>query len=136
MHLIRCAGQRDMGETHRDLRGYMHMEDEIRESSYEPLYPGVDQWTDMEPVMEEYFNRIVDLCADRGLLFFDFNEYRFYEACGYDYLHDNADDSHPNLSGARKLTDFVGQLLRDVYFLRPVKAESFEKTREAWRQRV
>lgn len=152
-------------ELNRDLRGYVYIEDEIGESSYEPLYPGVDQWTDMDPLMEEYFNRIVELCAekgiylmlvrtpttsdtygaynrmqqvseDRGILFFDFNDYRFYAACGYDYQHDNADDSHPNLSGARKLTDFVGQLLRDVYFLRPVESESFETTRKAWVERV
>lgn len=149
----------------RDLRGYVYIEGEVGESSYEPLYPGVDQWMDMKPVMEEYFNRIVDLCAekgiylmlvrtpttsdtygayncmqqvstDRGLLFFDFNDYRFYGACGYDYLHDNADDSHPNLSGARKLTDFVGQILRDVYFLSPVEAESFETAGDEWQQRV
>ncbi|MCR4705759.1 MAG: hypothetical protein K5641_06825 [Lachnospiraceae bacterium] len=128
-------------------RGYVALDAESGNTGYEPLYPeGVDQYTDPLPLMKEYLDRIATLCAERGIhlclittpsvamnngafhalteyaknkgiLYFDMNEYRYYAKIGYDFATDNAEDSHANVSGARKITGFVGELLQIVYGL-------------------
>ena len=129
------------------LRGYVCLSSESENTSYLPLYPeGVDQYTDMLPLMREYLDRITLLCAERGIhlclittpsaamtngafhslseyaaekgiLYFDMNEYHYYDKIGYDFAKDNAENSHANENGARKITTFVGELLQVVYGL-------------------
>lgn len=129
------------------LRGYVPLDSKSDNADYEPLYPeGVNQYTDPLPLMKEYLDRIAALCADRGIhlclittpsvsmnngafhalteyaentgiLYFDMNEYHYYSKIGYDFAKDNAENSHANISGARKVTRFVGELLNVVYGL-------------------
>jgi len=99
---------------------------------------------DTVPLMVEYMDKIAALCEDneigliltmtptsvddlyryhaandyatsRGLKFIDFNEASTYIACGYEYGINNCDQSHANLWGANKLTDYIGNLLVSEY---------------------
>ncbi len=129
------------------LRGYVQLDSESENTDYVPFYPkDVDHHTETVPLMQNYLDRIVALCKERGIhlclltspttamnnttsrtiadyaeskgiLYFDMNEYRFYKKIGYDFAKDNAEDSHANVSGARKITGFVGELLQIVYGL-------------------
>lgn len=94
----------------------------------------------MKPVMREYFYRIVELCKqnditlimvktpttdeyigkynalklianEQGLDFYDFNEKGVYEQLDFIYALDMNDDAHCNISGAAKLTNFMGEYL-------------------------
>lgn len=92
------------------------------------------------PLMLEYLQKIVDLCAENeielilvktpttkqtwekhntvefyaresGVRFYDFNTQDLYDASSFDFASDMADDQHANVSGAVKLTEYMGEIL-------------------------
>lgn len=128
-------------------KGYVYLDSNVDNEDYEPLYPeGVDHYTEMLPEMKHYLDLILNLCQgnnihlllvntpsaassygvfnsvngyanDNGINYINFNEYRFYHACNYNYSKDNAENSHANYRGAEKLTSYIGDVLKEVYFL-------------------
>ena len=125
------------------LMGYSALLDECEIDDYVPLREDdSEEPRAFSPVMEEYMNRIVALCADRGielvllctpdprategenralrqyaaahdLPLLDFNTARLMEEIGYDFSVDNADYEHPSLSGAEKISSCLAAFLRD-----------------------
>lgn len=55
------------------------------------------------------YNRIVEIAAEEGITFINYNEY--YESIGLDFETDFNDDSHLNYWGSCKFTDCLGEFL-------------------------
>ncbi len=123
-----------------DARGYVLTEGGEEKNEYYPFEKGYDNTTPMRPLMKEYLEKIVTLCRekgiglvtvqvptvlddptkypvstafarDNGIVNVDFNQKLIYETVGYDFQKDNVDNSHGNVDGAKKVTDFMGQVL-------------------------
>lgn len=70
---------------------------------------------------------------EHGLLFYDMNDESIYNALNIDFKADFADRwGHCNLSGAEKITDYMGKLLSEKYGLTPHKAEQWEESRSGY----
>lgn len=55
------------------------------------------------------YNRIVEIAAEEGIIFINYNEY--YESIGLDFETDFNDESHLNYWGSCKFTDYLGEFL-------------------------
>ncbi|MCM1040077.1 MAG: hypothetical protein NC434_12220 [Ruminococcus sp.] len=113
----------------------------------------------MAPVMQEYLDKIVDLCKEndialiltitpavsadhtkcntlqayadeRGLEFISFNEQTVYQQMDYQITEDNCDDGHPNIWGAVKVTDYIGAFLAEQFDLAGETDRQWEQTKE------
>lgn len=124
------------------LKGYAPLFGEGKNGAWQPFedFGVIKGCHEMNPVMREYFYKIVELCRQRGitlimvktpttdeyigkysglkliaqeqgLIFFDFNEKSIYEQSGFTYALDMNDDAHCNIGGAAKLTNFIGEYL-------------------------
>lgn len=109
---------------------------------------------ELHPLMVNYMQKIVDLCHENNievimmktpttatsaechnavqaladmnhLNFYDLNERNRYRELKYDFALDMADDGHANVSGATKITDYIGFILQSKYGLEA-------KTDSAW----
>lgn len=98
------------------------------------------EYMEMVPVMAEYLDKIVELCRNRnirlvlvktptmfysreayntvclyasehGLEYLDFNEEELYAAAGLDFSVDSCDTDHVSVSGAAKVSDYLGEWL-------------------------
>ncbi len=144
---------------HFELKGYAPLTVSSGEKDYIPFEEGVDGGReDMVPLMREYLDRIADLCRregislilvktpttehsagrfyaaqsyaeEHGLPFYDFNEKRLYDEIAFNYEADNADADHPNLWGARKITDYIGAVLAEQYKLGKSVDSQWENTK-------
>ncbi len=116
---------------------------------------------EMNPVMREYFCKIAELCRqqgitlimvktpttdehigkynglkliaqEQGLVFLDFNEEKMYEQLEFVYSLDMNDDAHCNISGAAKLTNFMGEYLVEKKLVEEIGKydPQWEKTKE------
>lgn len=146
-------------EQHHELKGYNVLPYCVNYQEYQPYTEDEsEERADMVPLMEEYLTQIVQLCKSEGitlilvetpstyasvarhnaimdfadlheLMFIDFNEASVYESIGYDFPVDNCDLGHANIWGATKLTDYVGDLLKQ-YGVEPRTQEQWESTKE------
>lgn len=119
-------------DFHVDIQGY---ETFAKMPEEEPEY------AEMVPVMKEYLDKIVKLCQERnirlvlvktptmfysreayntvcgyaaehGLMYLDFNEEELYTAAGLDFSYDSCDTDHVSVSGAGKVTAYLGEWLQ------------------------
>lgn len=72
---------------------------------------------------------LANYAADQGLDFYDFNTKELYHEIGYDFANDNGDSMHPNLQGADKLTDYMGELLLTCYHVPAYRDDQWSTTR-------
>ena len=83
------------------------------------------------PKLAWSWNRSVatrELAQKYGLAFYDFNLQELFEEAGFDESMDFSDQSHVNLRGALKLTDWLGKYMMENYDL--PKAELTKKDLE------
>lgn len=85
----------------------------------------------------EKHNTIMGWARLNGVDFIDFNEREIYREAGLDYKEDMNDSSdtdnknaHANPAGARKMTCYLGAVLRDRYGFEPCEDRQWEVTRE------
>lgn len=111
-------------------------------------------------IMEDYLNRIIDLCNSReiklilvktptsdanlarynaarkiaeenNLAYYDFNEKSLYNAIRFNFSVDAADARHTSISGAIKVTDFLGNLLiKECDDIKKKKDVQWEETKD------
>lgn len=124
------------------LRGYYRLEDAAG-LEYSPIESLNAEFEIPNEIMYNYLQKIVDLCRKEGIRLIlvstpttfenegmlswmlnesectfsvemiDFNKASIYEECGYDFSKDNYDDDHANVYGAEKITNYLGQILKD-----------------------
>ena len=111
------------------------------------------------PLMETYLSKMVDLCKERGIQlilvnvpyqestkshyyavkayadekeipYYDFCAAPLYQEIDYNFQLDNQDAVHSNLSGAKKLTNYMGQILSEEYGIGSHKDIQWEESRD------
>lgn len=122
---------------HYELKGYTPLERRIA-MEYQPFVSGDNlEQAEMVPLMQEYLNKIVELCenneiklilfktpsvtqritnyntvsqyaAEKGLEYWDFNEASAYKDSALVFEEDMNDDMHMNIWGAQKLSLYIG----------------------------
>ncbi len=132
---------------------------------FEALTEAPGDGTAIVPLMEEYLIKITELCkqeniplilvknpstqgtaqknyiiqkyADKhGLLYVDFNERSLYEKINYDFKADNLDSGHGNIWGAVKVTNYIGEVLRERFGIVGKKDKQWEETREYYSEQL
>lgn len=118
-----------------------------------------DEVAEVLPLMEEYLQKIADLCESEGvelvlvrtpyiganlaeynvvlnfaqkngLDFLDYNEQNLYQQIGYNFPFDATDSSHASFTGAQKLTSHIGQFLMGKGVKTVVSDLQYEEDRE------
>jgi hypothetical protein len=153
-------------ETHYELKGYAPLSTKRNNTSYAP-YSGynTDNTTKMVPLMREYLDKMVDLCAEnnielvlvktptteynvekhntvnkyaeeKGIYFWDFNDKELYDACNFVFAEDMNDDGHGNIWGAKKISVYLSNQFSDLFGLG--RGEYFEQwlNTESYYERV
>ena len=116
----------------------------------------VDQ---MQPLMREYLGKTNDLCREKGISliltitpavsaniemcnavqafadengcsFISFNSQEVYRQMDYEIAKDNCDDGHPNIWGAVKVSDYMGEVLSGQFGISGRTEPQWEATRE------
>lgn len=143
---------------HYELKGYAPIADYCG-YNYSPFEEGdTENEAEILPLMEEYLNKIAELCKQEGieliltaapnavenierynvihkyadehnLLFLDFNEKELYEKIDFQFGVDHADTHHTNLWGAQKVTNYIGKILTEQYGIEERIDEQWENTR-------
>lgn len=67
---------------------------------------------------------------ENELLFIDMNEHDIYEEIGFDAPEDLNDPAHCNIWGARKVSDYMGKVLKNIKGIEACQDEQWEDTRE------
>ncbi|MBQ3665566.1 MAG: hypothetical protein II919_05620 [Lachnospiraceae bacterium] len=127
----------------------------------EELNVEADNIEEMLPLMEEYLDKIVDLCkskeidliliktpynaasverynrlteyaVENQIHYYDFNEKNLYEKIGYDFSVDNQDGGHANYWGSKKITTELGRILKEEYHITSLKDTQWEDTDEIY----
>lgn len=65
------------------------------------------------PEQQVYFNYVEEICQDEGVTYIDFN--KKYDELKLDFTRDMAEDIHLNLSGSKKLTEYLGSYVVNNY---------------------
>lgn len=79
------------------------------------------------------YKAVAAYASEHGLDYYDLNLPDAYEEIGYDYSRDSHDfGGHANISGATKLTTWLGKLLTEQYGLQGHEAQEFEDTHDLW----
>lgn len=78
-------------------------------------------------------NTVKEYAQEKGLSYINFGEESVYDAMGYDYSQDNADNSHPNPQGSVKITDYLGNFLTTKCGLTAHKDSQWEKSESYYR---
>ncbi len=130
---------------HFETKGYAPLYNSNGNPNYNSFSPGDgNEKYELHPLMVKYMQKIVDLCLENNIevimiktpttatnanchnavqnladanhvKFFDLNEKSRYRKLKYDFTADMADDGHPNVSGATKITDYIGNILQIEY---------------------
>lgn len=131
-------------EQSAELKGYAPLYNYCGYEDYVPLdiTSSADRAT-MVPLMREYLDKITELCSEEGielllvktpstfenvanyniisdyadingLAFIDFNQNEIYEKMEYDFCVDNNDGGHLNIWGAKKVTDYLGDVIKGI----------------------
>lgn len=118
-----------------------------------------DETVEMQPLMLDYLNKINALCREKdisliltitpavsanpemcntiqnyadenGCNFISFNSQEVYRQMDYQIATDNCDDGHPNIWGAVKVTDYMGEVLGGQLGIAGRTEPQWEETRE------
>ena len=65
------------------------------------------------PGEQGYFNYLETICKEEGITYLDLN--KKYDEIGLDFSTDMAENIHVNLSGSKKLTEYLGKYIVDNY---------------------
>ena len=128
-------------EEHYELKGYVPFAEYGSNINYLPFKTGnLNDRAEMFPLMQEYLDKIVDLCASEGIMlilvktpatsesvamynalsdyadqkgisFMDFNEEGLFYECGFDFAENMKDNWHSNIWGAEKLSSYMASVL-------------------------
>ena len=60
----------------------------------------------------EAYNTVCSYAAEHGIEYLDFNEESLYAAAGLDFSYDSCDTDHVSVSGAKKISDYLGEWLK------------------------
>lgn len=147
--------------SHAEMKGYSLLQNYCGNEEYQPFEPGSsDEVVDMVPLMEEYLDKIVELCKENEMKlilvntpstetgieeyncmsayaqmhqieYYDFNETALYNEIDYNFSVDNQDITHVNYWGAQKISNKMGTILTgDRYQMEAVHDEQWETSRE------
>ena len=144
------------------LMGYSTVKRNTVPDDYSTFTAGASDWTEeMDPLMLEYLDKILALCqeegidlilvktpstinssgrynttmqyaAEHGIAYYDFNEASLYDAVGFSFQDDMADYGHLLLSGAVKITDYIGLLLQTSYGIEAHEEEDWENAENVY----
>lgn len=136
-------------ENHGGLKGFSALSGYCMNEKYTPFKAGTaDEKASMHPIMKEYLDRIVQLCksegitliltktpstaanigkyntlmeyaAEKDILYIDYNEESVYQATGFDFPRDAHDNGHLNIWGAEKVTEYIGDYLKNHLQIEP-----------------
>ncbi len=146
-----------------ELKGYDPFDKKNKNENWIPYRAGATvQYSEEFPGMGEYLDKIISLCKEKGtrlllvyipsteatlerhnvlqcyadkngLSLIDFNEFDTYNKSGFVFTEDGNGGSHPNLWGAKKLTNFIGDILRNEYHISGKQDPQWEETRQAYK---
>lgn len=152
------------GRSHFETKGYAPLNSFSGNTWYQPFSErSTTEQSDLHPLMLEYMDKIVSLCeengiqlllvknpttatsvvlhnsikafaAERNLEFVDMNDISNYRKLGFHFSKDMADDGHPNVSGAMKITDFVGKILVEQYGVTARQNTVWEETKQYYQE--
>lgn len=145
-----------------ELKGYDPFNQRNQNESWAPYREGsTAQCAEEFPGMGGYLDKIIGLCKEKGIVLIlayipcgdariekhntlqryadandlrliDFNEADTYNASGFVFTEDSTGGAHPNLRGAKKLTDYIGEVLRSEYHISGREDAQWEETRQAY----
>ena len=146
---------RDEYAAANDKMGYGRTFTDHSSFKYRPLKIGRTAINKLE-VPDEYLEKTAEFCSQNGIKliliktpfpkwtiekhasmkrfadsracpFYDMNDENIYNAAGINYRADFSDRfGHANVSGAKKMTAYIGRLLKDEHGLLPHKSEAWE----------
>ena len=117
------------------------------------------EMADMAPVMLEYLEKINSLCKEKkieliltmtpaidynlkkntamrafaakhALAFYDYNDTGVYTAAGLNFGEDMADIEHANIRGSVKITDYIGQRIKETQLVETTADAQWEKSKD------
>lgn len=146
---------------HNEMKGYVLLSDYYGRENYQPFKTGSsDTMTEMVPLMEEYLDKIVELCMENKIQlvlvktpsatatieryncmtayaqehqieYYDFNEISLYSEIDYQFSTDNHDSGHVNYWGAKKISTKIAEILTDNrYQVQAVQDVQWETSRD------
>lgn len=80
----------------------------------------------------EWHNAVQALATENHVNFFDLNERDEYRKLKYDFATDMADNGHPNVSGATKITNYLGSVLKREYGLESREDATWDDSEWYW----
>ncbi|MCD8250002.1 MAG: hypothetical protein LUC60_09175 [Lachnospiraceae bacterium] len=143
---------------HEALMGYSALSGCSGNQNYTPFEPGsAEEKAEPAELMLEYLDKIVDLCKAEGIElilvktpstaasvekynylaqyadsrdieYVDYNAQSVYEETGYEFASDNHDGGHLNVWGAKKVTDYIGNVLVEEYGFTAHQDSQWEKS--------
>lgn len=84
----------------------------------------------------EKYQTVQDYAKRHGLQYFDFNEKGLYKKTEYSFASDNHDGGHGNFWGARKITKYIGSVLKQGGRLQKKTAAQWEETKDYYMQMI
>lgn len=148
--------------SHSEMKGFAPLYFYLGEAGegFEPHdMNATDDVAQMQPLMQEYLEKINDLCKEKdisliltitpavsaniemcnavrdyadenGCSFISFNSQEVYRQMDYEIAKDNCDDGHPNIWGAVKVSDYMGEVLSGQFGVAGKTEPQWEATRE------
>lgn len=147
---------------HYEMKGFSTMFNQINENDYVPLTVGASLETaDTVDLMQLYLENMFELCVvnDIDLIlvknpttawnirkynatkqladvlnidFYDFNTMELYNDIEFSFGSDMIDRGHPSITGAVKITNYLGSILQTKYGITSQVNEAWESTRYAY----
>lgn len=152
------------GRNHYEMKGYAPLNGRSGNTGYRSFSESSsDEQSELNPLMMEYMEKIRVLCAEnniqliliknpttatnlnihnyikafaseRNLDFIDLNERSNYRKLNFNFAEDMADDGHPNVSGAIKITDYIGKILVEHYNIPARQNAAWDETRQYYQE--
>lgn len=149
-------------KSHYELKGFSTMFNQINENDYVPLSIDESlEKANTVALMQQYLESISELCAKNdidlifvknpttsqkigrynttkqladtlNIEFYDFNTLPLYDDIDFSFAEDMIDRGHVSLTGAIKITNYLGNILQTDYNIAPQVNETWENTRYAY----
>ncbi|MCD8362519.1 MAG: hypothetical protein LUC98_06095 [Lachnospiraceae bacterium] len=146
--------------AHQALMGYSALNSYCDNTNYEPFESNSStEVMEPVEVMQEYLDKIVQLCnennidlilvktpstaanikkynylnqyaTEHNIQYIDFNEKAVYSEMGYNFATDNHDGGHLNIWGARKVSNYIGDVLVNQYNINTGESAQHEQLLE------
>lgn len=151
---------RDFMENNGETKGFAPLTAISNNYDYKPIQDDNNaEAASMMYLMDEYFEKIISLCKDNniefvlvtapsitqtaenhngcelaanqfGFNYYDFNSEDLYNEIEYNFALDNSDDGHLGLTGAKKITLKIGEILTNEYNVEPIMDKQWEESRQ------